>query len=117
MEEKEGNIGVAPDSLLPVVSNDKTHQTFDLINTKTSNSMMCSVQSVQDINASQNYLINTNIHNSLAVFPTLESSQDKPRGASEDERLLDAAKSGLTDVILHLIEEEGQQLHSQRDKV
>ena len=53
----------------------------------------------------------------MALFQTPESSQDKPRAVSEDERLLDAAKSGLTDVILHLIEEEGQQLHSQRDKV
>ena len=117
MEEKEGNIGVAADSLLPVVSNDKTHQTFDLINPKTSNSMMCSVQGVNDVNVSQNYLINANIHNSMSLFPTPESSQDKQRVVSEDERLLNAAKSGLTDVILHLIEEEGQQLHSQRDKV
>ena len=117
MEEKEGNIGVVPDSLMPIVGNDKTHQTFDLINSKTSNSIMCSVQSVQDINASQNYLINANIHQSMALFPTPESPQDKPRAVSEDERLLNAAKSGLTDVILHLIEEEGQQLHSQRDKV
>ena len=34
-----------------------------------------------------------------------------------DKRLLDAASAGQTDFVLQLLEEEGQQLHSFKDKV
>ena len=34
-----------------------------------------------------------------------------------DKRLLEAASSGQTDLVLQLLEEEGQRLHSFKDKV
>ena len=50
-------------------------------------------------------------------FPTPIITSITKADASEDARLLEAAKDGLTDIILHLIEEEGQQLHNHKDKV
>ena len=50
-------------------------------------------------------------------FPTPVITSITKADASEDARLLEAAKDGLTDIILHLIEEEGQQLHNHKDKV
>ena len=50
-------------------------------------------------------------------FPTPVITSIAKADSSEDARLLEAAKDGLTDIILHLIEEEGQQLHSHKDKV
>ena len=35
----------------------------------------------------------------------------------QDDRLLEAALNGQTDLVLQLLEEEGQTLHSFRDKV
>ncbi len=37
--------------------------------------------------------------------------------SSEDRRLLEAAASAKTDLVLQLLEEEGQHLHSFRDQV
>ena len=50
-------------------------------------------------------------------FPTPVITSIAKADSSEDARLLEAAKDGLTDIILHLIEEEGQQLHNHKDKV
>ena len=134
MEDKEGISRSVPEPSLPTVGNNG-HQTFDQLqyvedisnhvtknvmikSPKTKNSMITSVQEVEDISGVPNYLVNANIHNSLTLFQTAEPHEfEKSKGVCEDERLLKAAKSGLTDVILHLIEEEGQQLHSHRDKV
>ena len=134
MEEKEGIIRAAPDSSMPTVGNNG-HPIFDQLqyvedtsnhvtknatikSPQTKNSMITSVQEVDEMSGVPNFLANTNIHNSLTPFQTTDPHEiDKSRGVCEDDRLLNAAKSGLTDVILHMIEEEGQQLHSHRDKV
>ena len=134
MEGKDGEI-IVPDLSIPIVSDINARQTFDLQqykedisnnlnqnvlmqNSQTSNAMMYSVKSANEISANSIHLGNPDIHTSMAFVPTQESHQmDSSRTNCEDERLLNAAKSGLTDVILQLIEEEGQQLHSYRDKV
>ena len=134
MEGNDGKIS-APDLSIPIVSDINARQTFDaqqcvedipknlnhnalMQNSQTSNAMMYSVKSANEISANSTHLGNPDIHNPMAFLPMQESHQmDSSRANCEDDRLLNAAKSGLTDVILQLIEEEGQQLHSYRDKV
>ena len=134
MEGNDGKISV-PDLSIPIVSDINARQTFDaqqyvedvssnlnqnvmMQNSQTSNAMMYSVKSANEISANSIHMGNPDIHTSMAFVPTQESHQmDSSRANCEDDRLLNAAKSGLTDVILQLIEEEGQQLHSYRDKV
>ena len=134
MEGNDGKIS-APDLSIPIVSDINARQTFDaqqyvedvsnilnqntmMHNLQSSNAMMYSVKGANEISANANHLGNPDVHSSMAYVPTQEPHQmDSSRANCEDDRLLNAAKSGLTDVILQLIEEEGQQLHSYRDKV
>ena len=77
-----------------------------------------SVADSQDVNGnktSSNFVMSAtgcNIQGNMMPFPSLASTE-----VCIDNRLLDAARDGMTDKVLQLIEEEGQQLHAYRDKV
>ena len=80
-----------------------------------------SVKTSIDINenrpSSSNYLGNGTIQGNSIAFSPLQITSLSNTDVCPDTRLLDAAKDGKTDRILQLIEEEGQQLHSYKDKV
>ena len=42
---------------------------------------------------------------------------EEPKKEENDQRLLEASAKGQTDLVLQLIEEEGQHLHGFKDKV
>ena len=122
MEQKEGLTTVLPDSQLTALAN--THQNFDppltivdISGNLTKSPMVCVNSEDKAKSTADKYIGNTSIQQNVAPFRTPELPSLIKSDVSEDVRLLEAAKSGMTDVILNLIEEEGQQLHSHRDKV
>ena len=55
--------------------------------------------------------------NNTSVFSAGAVSDDVGNLGGLDKRLLEAASAGQTDLVLQLLEEEGQQLHLFKDKV
>ena len=121
MEQKEGFTSTRPDS--HAVGSGNNLQILDSPNEEdvsislTKSPMVCiSPGSYGNIEPT-NYLFKTSMHESATAFPTPDIPSLIKPDICEDARLLEAAKDGMTDAILQLIEEEGQQLHSHRDKV
>ena len=122
MEQKEGLTSVLPDSQL-TLGLAKSHQNFDpphsiediISSSVTKSPVVCSNSEDRAKTNADKYVVNPNLQQNPFQTPDLPSLIKSV--VCEDVRLLEAAKSGMTDVILHLIEEEGQQLHNHRDKV
>ena len=121
MEQKEGLTSVLPDSQANGLA--KSHQNFDppqsiediISSSVTKSPVICSSVEDRAKTSADKYVVNPNLQQNPFQTPDLPSFIKSD--VCEDVRLLEAAKSGMTDVILHLIEEEGQQLHNHRDKV
>ena len=123
MEQKEGLSSVMPDSqITTALSNrhqnvDPPHSIDDISNNLTKSPVVCINSEDRVKSNSDKFVVSASIQQNIPSFQTPELPSLIKSDASEDVRLLEAARSGMTDVILHLIEEEGQQLHSHRDKV
>ena len=120
MERKEGLIPAMPDSQLTASGNNlqiPNQPHVDGISTcPTKNPIVC-ISSMNNGNNSFTYVPNTSTQGNEVPSQKTEMPSLMNSGVCEDVRLLEAAKGGLTDIILHLIEDEGQQLHHHRDKV
>ena len=121
MDHKEGLTPAVPDAQLTALSNDlqiSNQPHIDGISScLTKSPIVCIPSSNNGNKSSTNYVTKTSIQGNVIPFQTTEMPSLINSDIGEDVRLLEAAKGGMTDIILHLIEEEGQQLHSQKDKV
>ena len=123
MEHKEGlSAIIQPEEILSGCNNNS--QKFDpqhaenLCNRPIEDQLaQTSIDNNENKPYSSNYLGNGAIDGNLTGFSPLQIASLSNTDVCLDTRLLDAAKDGKTDRILQLIEEEGQQLHSYKDKV
>ena len=121
MEYKEGLTPEVPDSQLTASNSNlqiSNQPHVDGISSCLTKSPIVCISSVNNGNiSSSNYIPSTTLQENAIPFQTPVMPSSMNSDVCEDVRLLEAAKGGMTDIILHLIEEEGQQLHSHRDKV